>query len=98
MDTVPTETTGDLVADLIDRVVQTRRFTPAAVRKLERELRRDYGGNAHYIAKFGETAKLERLERDLRIRIDHRRGERIPLLARRWNLSEKRIRQIVASG
>lgn len=91
------ETTNDLVADFIDRVLAMRGVrTPAAVRKLEREMRRDYGGNTHYIAKFGETARLERLERDFRIRADANRGERIPLLARRWGISEKRVRQIIA--
>lgn len=92
-------TANDLIADLIDRVTAARGVkSPAAARKLERELRRDYGGDSHYIAKFGETARIERLERDMRIRADHRRGERVPLLARRWNLSEKRIKQIIANG
>lgn len=89
---------SDIVTDIIDRVSTAAKLDDAAARRLEREIRRTWGGNGHYIAKHGESAQQERLMRDESIRYEARRGEPIPLLAHRYGVSEKRVRQIIAAG
>lgn len=66
--------------------------------RLELDIRRDWGGDSPYIAKHGESGRRIVSQRDARIRADHHRGERVRLLARRFQLSESRIKQIVRGG
>lgn len=93
----------DLIADILGRIRAA--CSPSAVKAIdlaaiEAEIRRDWGGERYYIAKDSndERAKLERRHRDQRIRQQHHQGEHVQLLARRWNLSQKRIKQIIAAG
>lgn len=62
---------------------------------IEQDVRQDWGGERHYVARLGESAKQIRNKRDERIREQHHRGDHITLLARRWGISERHIRRIV---
>jgi Mor family transcriptional regulator len=91
-------TANDLVSDIIDRIVQAHGKLPAkTMRKIEADVRRDWGGERHYVAKLGESGKAQLAERDLRIREEARHGEHVRLLSRRWGISERRVRQILAT-
>lgn len=68
---------------------------PVVAEKVERQVRRDWGGERPYIAKQGELGRDQQSERDERIRREHRRGDHPALLSRRHGVSERRIRQIV---
>lgn len=70
-------------------------FNPETAARIAEEVRRDWGGERAYIAKIGDTAVLEITRRDIAIRRDYRNGERICFLARRWQLSRRRIYQII---
>lgn len=88
----------DLIADILARIAE--QCTPKMLEKLdlsavESGIRRDWGGERHYVARKGEEVRARLTERDERIRMQHRRGERVPLLSRRWGLSERQIRRIV---
>ena len=89
----------DVVSDLLQRLAQrvpgTTPLPAALLLDLELEIRRDWGGEKTYISKSGES-KVWRSRRDERIRAEHGRGDHVELLSRRWCLSIKRIRQIVA--
>lgn len=91
----------DLISDILSRVRAC--CSPKAVEKIdlakiEAEIRRDWGGERHYIAKEGEDARMVLARRDQRIREQARRGDHVPLLSRRWNLSERHIRRILAAA
>ena len=87
----------DFVTDILHRILPRHTRVARKTRdKIEREIRRDFGGDRFYIAKTGESAQAEITERNWRIYRQYRSGEHIALLARRWQMSERRIRQIVA--
>lgn len=88
----------DLVTDILERIAEKHAKLPAAVaRKIEADIRRDWGGERHYIAKVGESGRAQLAERDARIREQARKGDHIRLLARRWGISPKRVKQILAT-
>lgn len=92
-------TADDLVTDILDRIATKVGIVPKAVqRQLEKEIRNDWGGETHYVAKHGESARGELEQRDASIRNDHRRGERVELLSRRYGLTTRRINQIIKKG
>jgi Mor family transcriptional regulator len=104
VDSQPTGRTllDDVVTDILARVDAALREgdeTDAALAQVEREVRRDWGGERPYIAKNGEGDRVrqEKSHRDERIRTDYRHGERIALLARRYGISERRVRMILAA-
>lgn len=102
VDSQPTGRTllDDVVTDILARVDAALREgdeTDAALAQVEREVRRDWGGERPYIAKAGESARREQSLRDEQIRRDFRRGERVALLARRHGISERRIRKILVA-
>jgi Mor family transcriptional regulator len=89
---------NDLVSDILERIAEKHaKLPPKVARQIESDIRRDWGGERHYIAKLGESGRAVLSERDALIREQARRGERVKLLARRWGLSEKRVRQILAT-
>lgn len=65
---------------------------------VERELRAAWGGERPYIPKLGELGRRLMSVRDEQIRAEHRRGERVKFLSRRWQLAPQHIRRIVAAG
>lgn len=89
----------DVVRDIIARVLARWHDAPANVaEEVEQDVRRDWGGDRPYIAKTGEVGRQLRSARDIQICTEHRRGERESYLSRRWNISIRRIRQIIKSG
>lgn len=73
-------------------------LAPDALVRVEAQVRRDWGGERPYIAKLGEPSQRRQLERarDRQIRADYRRGEHVPLLARRYGISERRVYKIIS--
>jgi Mor family transcriptional regulator len=87
---------NDLLADVLQRVSAITRLPPEQIQAIEAELRADWGGDRAYIARMGECGARLQAQRDIRIRQEHRNGESVRLLSRRWNLSDRRIRQIIS--
>lgn len=85
----------DIVADILRRL--DGELADERLAAIERDVRRDWGGERPYIAKAGESARQVQSARDERIRQEHRRGERVELLARRYGISSRRIRKILAA-
>lgn len=93
----------DIIRDILDRVAHCMGLDDSIrdiLDLVEREVRRDWGGDRPYIAKVGETAALETAHRiahrNAQILRDWRNGERTALLARRYGISPRRVRQIIA--
>lgn len=89
----------DVVIDILRRVAATLLPNEAEsereLARIEREVRREWGGERPYIAKAGESVRQQQSERDEQIRAAHRRGERIALLARRHGLSRRTVGRII---
>jgi Mor family transcriptional regulator len=92
----------DIVRDILDRLheafaagkpIQDAEFWG----QIERDIRRDWGGAATYIPKTTADARRYISARDAAIVRDYRRGEHSRLLARRYGISARRIRQIVTA-
>ncbi len=85
---------NDIVADMLAVVAEVwPGLPPEAMRRAEAQIRERWGGDRPYISRrpgAGRSARNEAIHRD------HRAGERIPLLARRYELTERRIIQILA--
>jgi Mor family transcriptional regulator len=86
----------DIVCDILRRVVAlSPAFTAALAAQVDRQVREHWGGDRPYIARrAGEGTS----SRNAAIRRDHRNGERIGLLCRRYGLSRQRIYQILCEG
>lgn len=87
----------DLVADIFERIAEKHVKLPAKVlQQVEQDVRADWGGERHYIAKVGESGKAQLAERDRQIRREHHAGDHDALIARRHGISIKRVQQILA--
>lgn len=87
----------DLVADIFHRLAAAHGKLPVKIlQSVEADVRADWGGERHYIAKGGETGKAKLAERDRQIRAEHHQGDHDELIARRHYISVKRVRQILA--
>ena len=62
------------------------------------ELQREWGGERPYIRVHGEAARLERSRRDRAIVRDDARGESTNLIARRYGIHPRRVRQILSAA
>lgn len=86
---------NDIVADMLRTVQEIWPDLPAdKLAQAEAQIRELWGGDRPYISRrpgAGRSARNEAIHRD------HRSGERIPLLARRYELTERRIIQILAA-
>lgn len=86
----------DLIDDIVDRLSGV---LPATARtmldKVARDAREAWGGDRVFISKRPGEGRSERNQSILR---DYQRGERLGLLARRYNLTERRILQIIRGG
>lgn len=86
------------MSDVLRRVTELLPgLTPSAAARIEAEVRKDWGGDRPYIAKLGEVGRVMQSGRDEQIRHDSRKGAHPKLLARRYGISTRRIRQILAS-
>ena len=87
----------DLVADIFQRIAEKHGKLPIKVlQQVEQDVRADWGGERHYIAKVGESGKAQLAERDRQICREHHAGDHDELIARRHGISVKRVRQILA--
>jgi Mor family transcriptional regulator len=87
---------NDIVADMLAVVHEIwPELGPEKLAAAERQIRERWGGDRPYIA---IRAGLGRSERNDAILRDHRAGERIPLLMRRYSLSRGRIYEIINSA
>lgn len=86
---------NDVLAEFSYRLAQKIQGISLEIIEVENELRRDFGGESHYVPRHGEDYRVRLTQRDQRIYTDWSRGEREPLLARRYELTERRIRQII---
>lgn len=90
---------NDLIADILQRVRDRCKKLPAGtLEDMEQELRADWGGERHYIAKGGESGRAQLEARDRQIHAEHRHGDHDELIARRHGISVKRVRQILSAG
>lgn len=86
----------DVIIDILRRIKESTDVPDAVAERIERDARLYWGGERCYVAKAGESpVRREAAERAQAIRADHKRGEHVPLLARRYDLTERRIRQIL---
>lgn len=88
----------DLVADILQRVAEHAHLPNDTLRALEIDVRADWGGERHYVAKVGEVNRAIMDERDRKIRELHANGAPEDYLSLRFDLGVRRIRQIVSSG
>lgn len=92
---------SDIVIDTLDTLIDLLRanggtLLPAHRLEAERIVRAAWGGDRVYVLKSGEHGQRRMSERDHAIRRDFRRGAAVELLCRRYALSDRRIREIVA--
>jgi Mor family transcriptional regulator len=87
---------NDIVADILAAVQQIwPELEPDKLRQAEEQIRERWGGDRPYIGRragHGSSARNEAIVRE------HQRGERLPYLARRYKLSERRILQIISQA
>lgn len=87
---------NDVLGEFAHRLAQRIQGISLEIIEVENEVRRDFGGDRYYIPRKGEDYKAHLSARNQRIYADWRAGEREPLLARRYNMTERRIRQVIA--
>lgn len=87
---------NDIVADMLRVVLSLApAFSAELAARAEAEMRDRWGGDNVYISRRTGDGRSARNAAILR---DHRNGERVPLLSRRYKLTERRILQILKSG
>lgn len=90
----------DIIRDFLDRVAEAlgpETFTDQLAVTLEQQMRSDWGGDRPYVPKSSDADLSEITRRDISIRRDHRAGEGVTFLSRRYGLSRKRIYQIITA-
>lgn len=99
MVTTKSPTPHDIIADILARLRAAAArnqgiLTTDVAAAVEKEVREDWGGDRVFIA----SAKgRDHSQRNSRIMRDYLQGERLALLGRRYQLSERRILQIIKS-
>jgi Mor family transcriptional regulator len=89
-------TEPDLITDILQRISAAAKLPAKLVQRIEQEAREYWGGDRCYIAKAGESPRRrEASERAALILAEHRRGDHVPLLARRHQISERHVRRIL---
>ena len=93
----------DILRDYRERLLA--RLGPGAHRRIaehldeiEREMRRDYGAERHYVARSPAEAVAWRCARDQRIIAGWRRGDSVRLLSRRFDVSDRQVRRILRAA
>ena len=93
---------SDIIRDLLDRVadrIADKISLPEELRAIlgmiEQDIRKDWHGERPYIALTpGDQPRRESLRNRAIIR-DHKNGERVAFLSRRYGISARRVRQII---
>lgn len=89
----------DLVADILQRVADRETtLQPEDLREIEEDVRADWGGERHYVAKVGECGRMQLMRRDRDICDAATKGVPEDFLSLRYGITVKRIRQILAAG
>ena len=89
---------NDLIADILYRIgkacaANEERYTAEIALTVEKEIRADWGGDRYMVSK--SMGGSDHSERNSRIMRDYLSGERLKLLERRYQLSGRRILQII---
>jgi len=90
---------NDIVLDILGRLQQALaeakgELTPELVQGVEADIRADWGGDRVFIAKRRSEGHGGRNSRIFR---DYLAGERVKLLSRRYELSERQVLRIIKS-
>lgn len=88
----------DIIRDFIDRVAAElgpETFSEQIAIDLEKQMRRDWGGDRPYVPKSGETDLTAMTRRDIAIRSDHRKGESITFISRRFGISRAMVYKVI---
>lgn len=90
---------NDIVLDILNRIQEAiaeaqGELTPELVKGVEADIRADWGGDRVFIAKRRGDGHSNRNSRIFR---DYLAGERVKLLSRRYELSERQVLRIVKS-
>jgi Mor family transcriptional regulator len=88
---------NDIVSDILQRCLKAAtanagQLTDKAIAEVERDVRLDWGGDRPFIAKRAGEGHSQRNSRIMR---DYLSGERLALLQRRYELTPRRILQII---
>ncbi len=88
---------NDIVLDILGRVQEALaeakgELTPELVKSVEASVRADWGGDRVFIAKRRGEGHSSRNSRIFR---DYLAGERVKLLSRRYELSERQVLRII---
>ncbi|AVQ83815.1 Mor transcription activator family protein [Variovorax sp. PMC12] len=88
---------NDIVLDILGRLQQALaeakgELTPELVKGIEADIRADWGGDRVFIAKRRSEGHSSRNSRIFR---DYLAGERVKLLSRRYELSERQVLRII---
>ena len=87
---------NDLIDDVLRRVIEMApAFSAALAAQISKEVRREWAGESVRVCYIKSEARAYKSRRDEAIKRDWQRGERLPLLERRYGISERRIRQIL---
>lgn len=85
----------DFLSDVLWRISQRVQIETVILLEIENEVRADWAGERPYIAKDREHMHSIISARNGRIFSDWNHGEREPLLARRYGVTVRRIRQVI---
>ena len=85
----------DIIGDVLARIAERVQIAALVLIEVEQEVRRDWAGDRPYIAANGEQMRAHTSARNAKVFSEWRKGERIPFLARRHGVTERRIRQII---
>jgi Mor family transcriptional regulator len=87
---------NDLIDDVLLRVMEAAPGLSATLaREIGQKVRHDWAGDTVKVCYIARESRAVRSQRNEAIKRDWQRGERLPLLERRYGLSERRIRQIL---
>lgn len=91
---------ADVISDAIQAVIGYLREGKLelhdAAQRAESDIRTNWGGERVYIGKTSADALRAISNRDRAIARDWQRGDHIPVLARRYGLSARRVQQVVS--
>lgn len=90
--------TNDLISDIMQRISDACKKNEGKISEeimddVEKGIRADWGGDRYFVAKHKSGS--DHSERNSRIMRDYLKGERLKLLERRYQLSSRRILQII---
>lgn len=97
-DFVPAEESiiDDVLAAMIDAAApDVRPKLTAVAHRVSQQKHQEWLGERVYVSGARKAASEAISNRNAAIRRDHQRGERVPLLMRRYGLSRRRIEQIL---